>query len=211
MLQQYFPELSKQQLEDYARMEQLYLEWNAKINVVSRKDTDKLMERHILHALSVAKVASFKAGDKVLDVGTGGGFPGVPLALMFPKVQFTLCDSIGKKIKVVQEVSDALGLSNVKAIWDRAENIDDKFDHVTSRAVARCAKLLPWLRGKVKKDGQGNMEGGIYLLKGGENLQEELEEAKQEAAIHSISDLFEGEFFETKKVVEIKRLSRYYF
>ncbi|MGB0165745.1 MAG: 16S rRNA (guanine(527)-N(7))-methyltransferase RsmG [Luteibaculum sp.] len=207
----YFPEFSSKQLELFDRLQPLYKHWNDQINVISRKDMEHFNEHHVLHSLAIAKCISFKQKEKVLDVGTGGGFPGIPLAIAFPDTQFVLVDSIQKKIKVVQEVVNALGLKNVVAKSARVEEIQEKdFQYVVSRAVARVAKLAPWLKGKLKHDVKGNLDGGIYLLKGGDELKEEIKEAKINGKIIPISNYFEGEFFETKKVVRIKRLSPRY-
>ncbi|TXC81543.1 16S rRNA (guanine(527)-N(7))-methyltransferase RsmG [Luteibaculum oceani] len=211
MYQEHFPQLSENQIEKLVRLEALYQEWNSKINVVSRKDIDNIGERHIIHSLLISKVYDFEAGFKVLDIGTGGGLPGIPLAIMYPECQFTLVDSIKKKITVVREICEELKIENVTAYHERVENIDGKFEIIVSRAVARVAKLLPWIKGKTKKDTHGVMPGGIYLLKGGDELQEELNEAQQAGEIIDLPKFIQGDFFETKKVVAIKKLGRQYF
>ena len=201
-LQQYFPELTSVQLKQFELMAEQYRFWNEQINVISRKDIDSIFEHHILHSLGIAKVINFKKGTKILDVGTGGGFPGIPLAVFFPDVQFHLVDSIGKKIKVVTEVAASLGLKNVKASHSRAEQIDDTFDFVVSRAVTRLAEFTPWVKNKFNKVSENSLPNGILYLKGGD-LTAELAPYKSNAklTIYSLSDYFEEEFFETKKVV----------
>ena len=197
----YFPELSKQQYQQFEQLEELYKTWNAQINVISRKDIDALYEKHVLHALGIAKVQSFKSGAKVLDVGTGGGFPGIPLAILFPKVKFYLIDSIGKKIKVVQAVADALNLKNVEARHQRAQEFKQPVDFVVSRAVTRMEDFVPWVKKNIKNKGTHRLGNGILYLKGGD-LSEELApfpKAKQFA----LTQYFEEAFFETKKVVHI--------
>ncbi len=197
----YFPDLTEKQLEQFARLETLYTEWNAKINVISRKDIEELYTRHVLHSLGIAKVMAFKPGASVLDVGTGGGFPGIPLAILFPETNFYLIDVIAKKIKVVQEVAAALGLKNVRAEQKRAETVNNEFDFIVSRAVTNMPDFVKWVRGKVKKDQNHDLPNGILYLKGGD-LTEELQ-VFQRVTIYDLSDYFEDEFFETKKVVHL--------
>ncbi len=202
LIQKYFKTLSEAQITQFDQLYDLYSFWNAQINVISRKDIDELYERHILHSLGIAKFTSFGPGTKVLDVGTGGGFPGIPLAILFPEAEFHLVDSIGKKIKVVTEVALALGLQNVKASHLRAEQVADKYDFVVSRAVTRLIDFYPWVRGKFNKVSKSAIPNGILYLKGGD-LKEEIEESKLKAELYSLSDYFEEEFFETKYVVYI--------
>jgi 16S rRNA (guanine527-N7)-methyltransferase len=203
LIQKYFPDLSDQQIEHFSKLGELYKEWNEQINVVSRKDIDQLYERHVLHSLGIAKVIQFTNGSKILDVGTGGGFPGIPLAILFPKCSFHLVDSIGKKIKVVQGVVDALGLTNVKAEHARAETVNDRYDFVVSRAVTRLKPFMDWLKGKFLKKNKNQIANGILYLKGGD-LTEELMEVRYFTKEHSLTDYFESDFFETKKVVWVK-------
>ena len=181
------------------QLEDLYKDWNQKINVVSRKDIDELYVRHVLHALAIAKIQQFNAGASILDVGTGGGFPGVPLAIMYPEVRFTLVDSIGKKIKVVDEVVNGLGLQNVTTINDRVEVVPEKFDFIISRAVAAMPTFVHWVKGKIKKESRHDRKNGILYLKGGD-LGEELKEYKN-VETYDLADYFEEDFFETKKLV----------
>ena len=202
LIQKYFKDLSKEQIAQFDQLYDLYSFWNAQINVISRKDIEELYERHILHSLGIAKFCRFKAGEKVLDVGTGGGFPGIPLAILFPETQFHLVDSIGKKIKVVVEVAAALGLTNVKASHLRAEQVADKYDFVVSRAVTRLIDFYPWVKGKFNKDSKNAIANGILYLKGGE-LAEEIKESNLKAELYPLSAYFEEEFFETKYVVYI--------
>ncbi|MFP5079583.1 16S rRNA (guanine(527)-N(7))-methyltransferase RsmG [Pedobacter sp. JCM 36344] len=202
LIQEYFPGLTEDQIEKFDKLYELYSFWNAQINVISRKDIDELYERHILHSLGIAKFCSFKPGEKVLDVGTGGGFPGIPLAILFPETQFHLVDSIGKKIKVVVEVAAALELENVKASHLRAEQINDKFDFVVSRAVTKLIDFYPWVHGKFNKDSKNAIANGILYLKGGD-LTEEIAESKLKAELYPLSAYFKEEFFETKYVVYI--------
>ena len=199
--QQYFPQLTADQLQQLEALQGLYTHWNAQINVVSRKDIEELPLRHVLHSLAIAKVQSFNAGAEVLDVGTGGGFPGIPLAIMFPEVQFTLVDSIRKKIKVVNEVATALKLQNLKATAMRAEEVDGQFDFIVSRAVTRMERFVPWVKGKVKKQSAHELSNGILYLKGGD-LSEELAPFPK-ATVYPIADFFPEEFFETKAVVHL--------
>ena len=202
LIQKYFKDLSKQQIAQFDQLFSLYSFWNAQINVISRKDIEELYERHILHSLGIAKFISFKSGEKVLDVGTGGGFPGIPLAILFPETQFHLVDSIGKKIKVVTEVATALGLTNVKASHLRAEQITDKYDFVVSRAVTRLIDFYPWVQGKFNKDSKNAIPNGILYLKGGE-LAEEIKESRLKAELYPLSEYFEESFFDTKYIVYI--------
>lgn len=195
----YFPKLSKQQYQQFEQLEELYKTWNAQINVISRKDIDALYEKHVLHALGIAKVQSFKSGAKVLDVGTGGGFPGIPLAILFPKVKFYLIDSIGKKIKVVQAVADALNLNNVEARHQRAQEFKQPVDFVVSRAVTRMEDFVPWVKKNIKNKGTHRLGNGILYLKGGD-LSEELAPFPK-AEQYELTQYFEETFFETKKVV----------
>lgn len=202
LILQYFPEITSEQKKQFAELEVLYKDWNEKINVISRKDTDSLYEKHILHSLGIAKVMAFADGTKVLDIGTGGGFPGIPLAILFPNVQFTLVDSIGKKITVVKGVAESLGLKNVTAHHMRAEQLKEKFHFVVSRAVTQMPVFLTWLRGKFEKDQFNPKHNGVLYLKGGD-LAEEL--AGLKAEIFSLKNYFEGEFFDTKKVVYLSK------
>ena len=197
----YFPELSKQQYQQFEQLEELYKTWNAQINVISRKDIDALYEKHVLHALGIAKVQSFMSEAKVLDVGTGGGFPGIPLAILFPKVKFYLIDSIGKKIKVVQAVADALHLKNVEARHQRAQEFKQPVDFVVSRAVTRMEDFVPWVKKNIKNKGTHRLGNGILYLKGGD-LSEELAPFPK-AEQFALTQYFEEAFFETKKVVHI--------
>ncbi len=199
----YFPEITTDQQDKFLALPALYAEWNAKINVISRKDMEQFHIHHLLHSLGIAKVMQFKAGSKVLDIGTGGGFPGIPLAILFPDVHFTLVDSIGKKITVVNGVKEALGLTNVTTINGRAEQVTEKFDFIVSRAVAALKDFLPWTRNKFKKEQINPFPNGILYLKGGD-LELEIKEAGAHAAEYKLSDYFEEEFFETKKVLYIK-------
>ena len=196
----YFPHLTDNQKKQFQLLKPLYEDWNAKINVVSRKDIDSLFEKHVLHSLAIAKIIQFKPGTTVLDVGTGGGFPGIPLAIMFPETQFTLVDSIGKKIKVVQEVAKGAELKNVTAQQTRAEQVKQKFDFVVSRAVTEFPEFYNWVRKSVLYQSNNSIKNGILYLKGGD-LSVELESFKDKTKIYNIKDHFSEEFFETKKVV----------
>jgi len=199
LVYKYFPNLSEEQRHRFVLLETLYRDWNQKINVVSRKDIDELYLRHVLHSLGIAKLQEFNSGTSILDVGTGGGFPGIPLAILFPEVQFTLVDSIGKKIKVVQEVIDGLDLKNVVPINARVEEIKGRYDFIISRAVAAMPTFTHWVKGKIKKDSIHERRNGILYLKGGD-LSEELKGYKA-AQIFNLTDYFKEEFFETKKLV----------
>jgi 16S rRNA (guanine527-N7)-methyltransferase len=199
----YFPDISDEQKEQFERLEELYSEWNAQINVISRKDTDNFYERHVLHSLAIAKVMEFKDGSKILDIGTGGGFPGIPLAILFPNSNFLLVDSIGKKITVVKEVANALGLNNVRATHERAENIKEQFDFIVSRAVTAMPKFLLWTKGKFLKQNNNSFKNGILYLKGGD-LKEEMATVKKAIQYFDLPDFYSEEFFETKKVVYVR-------
>lgn len=201
IIQKYFTDITETQIEQFAKLQELYKDWNLKINVVSRKDIDELYLRHVLHSLGIAKVMQFKPGAKVLDVGTGGGFPGIPLAILFPETQFHLVDSIGKKIKVVNEVAEGLGLQNVKTTNGRAEEVKDQYDFIVSRAVAHMETFVRWTKGRIAKKQNHPLKNGILYLKGGD-LSEELEKYTS-ATIYDLPNYFEEDFFETKKVVHL--------
>jgi 16S rRNA (guanine527-N7)-methyltransferase len=198
----YFPDLSPLQQEQIGRLYGLYEDWNSQINVISRKDFPNFYERHVLHSLGIAKVIQFKAGTKIMDVGTGGGFPGIPLAILFPDAQFTLVDSIGKKIKVVNEISNELGLKNVVAYHKRAEDMDAKFHFISTRAVSDINEFYRWVKHKFEPESFNSIPNGILALKGGD-LKEELSFYSYKAKIFDLKDYFKEEFFETKKVVYI--------
>lgn len=198
IVKHYFPAITSRQQEQFAELARLLLDWNSKINVISRKDTGHLAQHHILHSLGIAKVVTFPKGASALDVGTGGGLPGLPLAILFPEVDFHLVDSIGKKIKVVQAISETLRLSNVRATQVRAEQVKEKYDFVVSRAVARLSGFYPWIQNSFKKT--NDPTHGLYYLKGGE-LREEIAESGLVAQIFPLHECFKEEFFETKKVV----------
>ncbi|MGQ0828313.1 MAG: 16S rRNA (guanine(527)-N(7))-methyltransferase RsmG [Bacteroidota bacterium] len=200
LILKYFPNLTKTQQQQFAQLQGLYEHWNAQINVISRKDIDLLYERHVLHSLGIAKVISFKPKTTIMDVGCGGGFPGVPLAILFPECNFYLVDSIGKKIKVVNEVAAALGLENVEAEHKRAEEVTCKFEFVISRAVAEFPVFYRWVQNKFTKNQSNALPNGILYLKGGD-LTEELKDFKKRVVIYDLKDHFAEEFFETKKVV----------
>jgi 16S rRNA (guanine527-N7)-methyltransferase len=197
----YFPNLTDIQKEQFAKLDFLYHDWNAKINVISRKDIDELYTKHILHSLGIAKIVKFEPGTFVLDVGTGGGFPGIPLAILFPETRFFLIDVIAKKIKVVQAVAEALELKNVKAEQLRAELVKGDFDFIVSRAVTNMPDFVSWIKDKIKKKSKHELKNGILYLKGGD-LTEELKDFPK-ATEYNLSDYFEDEFFETKKVVHL--------
>ena len=201
LILKYFPDLKESQIAQFSKLQELYEDWNLKINVVSRKDIDELYLRHVLHSLGIAKVMQFKPKAKVMDVGTGGGFPGVPLAILFPETQFHLVDSIGKKIKVVNEVVAGLGLENVKTTHGRVEEVKDTYDFIVSRAVAQMETFVRWNKGKIVKKQNHNLKNGILYLKGGD-LTEELQKYTS-ATLYNLPDFFEENFFETKKVVHL--------
>ncbi|PKG49899.1 MULTISPECIES: 16S rRNA (guanine(527)-N(7))-methyltransferase RsmG [Olleya] len=201
LILKYFPDLTPLQIEQFTKLEALYQDWNLKINVVSRKDIDELYLRHVLHSLAIAKIVDFKAGSSLMDVGTGGGFPGIPLAILYPECEFHLVDSINKKLNVVREVMAGLELQNVKVTHSRVEDIKETYDFIISRAVAAMPTFVHWIKGKVAKAQQNDLKNGILYLKGGD-LTEELQNY-QTAKIFDISDFYEEEFFETKKVVHL--------
>lgn len=199
LIKNYFPNITHDQIGKYKKLEGIYRDWNAKINVISRKDIDELYVRHVLHSLAIAKVQSFEPDTNVLDVGTGGGFPGIPLAILFPETNFYLIDAIGKKINVVNEVVNALELKNVKTGHVRAEKVKDKFDFIVSRAVTNMPDFVKWVRNRIAKEQKHALKNGILYLKGGD-LTEELS-VYTNAKIYDIPDYFKEDFFETKKVV----------
>lgn len=198
----YFPNLSQEQVQQFERLKDLYEEWNQQINVISRKDTENFYERHVLHSLCIAKIIHFQKASEILDVGTGGGFPGIPMAIMFPDVQFTLVDSIGKKIKVVNEVCTALGLKNVTGLHLRAEDVKGNFDFVISRAVTQMPIFINYVRNKIKKERNNKLKNGILYLKGGD-LKEEMKSVKYRYKEYNLSNFFKEEFFETKKIIHV--------
>lgn len=202
-IKKYFPKLTEDQIQKFEQLKPLYEEWNNQINVISRKDMDNFYERHVLHSLAIANVIRFQPNTSILDVGTGGGFPGIPLAILFPDSQFHLVDSIGKKIKVVEEVVKALGLTNVRYTHTRAENGKEKYDFVVSRAVTRMPLFITWVRNKIKKEHKNGLPNGILYLKGGD-LKEEMSTVQSFYEYFNISDSFKGEFFKTKKVVYVQ-------
>ena len=199
IIERYFSDLTEKQISQFEQLPDLYREWNAKINVISRKDIDELLERHVLHSLAISKIQSFHPGSTVMDVGTGGGFPGIPLAILFPETQFYLCDVIAKKIKVVNTVAKALGLTNVVAEQKRAGTFDTQFDFIVSRAVTKMPDFVKWVRKNVKKKSEHELKNGILYLKGGD-LSEELANFSTVKEFN-ISDIYTEPFFETKKVV----------
>ncbi len=200
LIHKYFPDISTEQIRQFSMLEELYREWNGKINLISRKDIDGLYVRHILHSLAIARLIRFVPGTKILDVGTGGGFPGIPLAIFFPGSQFTLNDSIGKKIMVVNKISASIGLQNVIALNKRAEEIEFKYDFIVSRAVTSFPQFYSWVKGKILRENRNPLNNGILYLKGGD-LHEELKEFGNHVQVYEISSFFEEEFFETKKLI----------
>jgi 16S rRNA (guanine527-N7)-methyltransferase len=202
IIRKYFPDLSQKQVQQFSNLQNLYEHWNAQINVISRKSLDELYLSHVLHSLAIAKIIQFEKGTTILDIGTGGGFPGIPLAILFPEVDFLLVDSIGKKIKVVNEVSSAICLTNVRTMHERAENINEQFDFVVSRAVTNMADFKKWVKGKFNKSHNNTLNNGILNLKGGD-LTEELKGISHQQ--YNIAYFFEEDFFETKKVIYISQ------
>ena len=200
IIEKYFPTLTEPQKEQYRALYNLYADWNAKINVVSRKDFDQLYVRHILHSLAIAKVCQFEAGAKVIDIGCGGGFPSVPLAILFPETDFLGVDSIAKKIRVVEGIKEGLELTNLRTLNCRAEQVTEKFDYVVSRAVTEMARFMPWAWPLLRKGKRGSLENGILYLKGGD-LAEELAQTRRHWTLFDIRPMIDEEFFETKKVV----------
>ncbi len=198
----YFPDLSEKQIELFEKLEPLYAEWNAQINVISRKDFSEFYERHVLHSLGIAKFTRFVGKTKILDVGTGGGFPGIPLAILFPEVNFHLVDSIGKKIKVVNGVASSLGLKNVRAEQIRAEQLNEKYDFVISRAVTRLPEFVPWIQKNISKKNTNALPNGVIYLKGGD-LSQEIKPYRKKVFVQDLSDYFDEEFFKTKKVLHL--------
>ena len=201
LIQKYFPNLTQEQVAQFEALQELYKDWNLKINVVSRKDIDELYLRHVLHSMGIAKIVEFKPDARILDVGTGGGFPGIPLAILFPETHFHLVDSIGKKIKVVDEVAEGLKLKNVMTTNARVEEIKGNYDFIVSRAVAAMPTFVHWVKGKIAKTSRHELKNGILYLKGGD-LNEELQDYKS-AKIYNLSEYFSEEFYETKKLVHL--------
>lgn len=202
LIKKYFPQVTEKQLEQFELLFPLYSEWNEKINVISRKDIENLMEHHVLHSLAIAKFINFNVGTEILDVGTGGGFPGIPLAILFPECQFTLIDSIGKKIRVVEEVAKALKLKNVFAIHGRAEQLTTDYEFIVSRAVTRLSPFYEWVKYKMNRNNYHNIKNGLICLKGGD-LEEELAQFGRKTKVIELYTYFEEPFFETKKLVYV--------
>ena len=202
ILTKYFPDLTDQQLDQFGRLSSLYDEWNSQINVISRKDIEHLYERHVLHSLAIAKVIQFKPKTTILDVGTGGGFPGIPLAILFPETSFMLIDSISKKIKVVSEVASALNLRNVTAEYIRVENVNQKFDFVVSRAVTAFPRFVSMVRTKISSQNNNDLSNGILYLKGGD-FEEEIEPFRKQIQVYELQSFFQEEFFETKRLIHM--------
>lgn len=203
LIRSYFPNLADNQLAEFEQLKPLYVDWNEKINVISRKDMDEFYLHHVLHSLSIAKIIRFTAGTSILDVGTGGGFPGIPLAILFPQCKFHLVDSTGKKIKVVQEVVQSLGLKNIEYSHDRVENLKRKYDFIVSRAVTKIPQFIPLVRNKIIKNQKNGLPNGILYLKGGD-LTDEMKDINSFYQIYNISDYFQEPFFETKKILYLQ-------
>ncbi|HAQ64995.1 MAG TPA: 16S rRNA (guanine(527)-N(7))-methyltransferase RsmG [Bacteroidales bacterium] len=202
IISKYFPTITSEQKEKFSRLQLLYTEWNEKINVISRKDIDNLYLHHVLHSLSIARIVRFQAGTYVLDVGTGGGFPGIPLAIFFPDTQFTLIDSIGKKIKVVEAISAELGLENVEPRWGRVQDVTEKYDFVVSRAVTKLPDFYEWVKCRIRKEEINHLHNGILYIKGGP-VEEELQDLNRHYHVYHLSNFFYENFFDTKAVVHI--------
>lgn len=204
IITRYFPDISDEQRRQFDLLGELYAEWNSRINVVSRKDLEHLYTRHILHSLAIAKVCQFEAGAKIVDIGCGGGFPSVPLAIMFPEAEFVGVDSIGKKIRVVEGIISGAGIKNLRAINSRAEQLGEKFDYVVSRAVTEMSRFMPWAWPLLRKGQRGTLPNGILYLKGGD-LAEELAATRRHWDLYDIRTMFDDEFFDTKRVVYTKK------
>jgi len=204
IIKKYFPEINKAQMEKIDALEPLYREWNEKINVISRKDIDSLYEKHVLHSLGIAKVIKFVPGTKVMDVGTGGGFPGIPLAIFFPETRFLLIDSVGKKIKVVKSVVESLGLKNVEIKQQRAETVCDNFDFIVSRAVTSFPLFVSWVKDKIVSEQKNKIENGILYLKGGD-FEDEIKPFGKRVHVYDLQNFFEEDFFETKKIIHLRQ------
>jgi 16S rRNA (guanine527-N7)-methyltransferase len=200
LIRRFFPDLKPEQDEQLSKLFELYSYWNERINLISRKDIEHLEERHILHSLAIAKIIQFEAGTRIMDVGTGGGFPGIPLAILFPEASFLLVDSIGKKIKVVNEIKDALGLKNVEARQIRAEDVDGKFDFIISRAVTRLPEFIKWVKDKIRQENFNSLDNGILYLKGGD-IEDELKATHHPYAVYDLDMNFPLDFFRTKKLI----------
>ena len=207
IIKEYFPNLTELQAEQFAQLEALYSDWNTKINVISRKDIQNLYEHHVLHSLGIAKIINFKEGTTIMDLGTGGGFPGIPLAILFPQAQFHLVDSIGKKVKVASEVANAIGLKNVKFSHARAEEIKEQYDFVVTRAVMPMVDLIKVSRKNIQREQKNAIPNGILALKGGE-LEREIASMKNIATVWELSDYLEEEYFKTKKVVHVAIINK---
>lgn len=207
IIKKYFPTITDLQAEQFAQLEGLYNDWNSKINVISRKDIQNLYEHHVLHSLGIAKIVNFRDGTSIMDLGTGGGFPGIPLAILFPNVSFHLVDSIGKKVRVADEVATALGLKNVRFSHARAEEIKDKYDFVVTRAVMPMVDLVKVARKNIQKEQHNALPNGIIALKGGE-LNSEIASMRDISTVWYLGDYFEEEFFKTKKVVHVGIISK---
>lgn len=203
LIKKYFRNLSDQQLDRFIALQQLYETWNAKINVISRKDISQLYERHVLHSLAIAKIVRFRSGSTILDIGTGGGFPGIPLAILFPQAKFTLVDSVRKKILVVESIAGALELNNIRPLAIRAENVPGNYDFATCRAVTRLLKMHGWVNGKIKKYSAHSIANGMLCLKGGD-IRKETGELGSKSKVYLLKDFFNEPFYETKKLVHIK-------
>jgi len=204
IIKKYFPEITKVQMEKIDALEPIYRDWNEKINVISRKDIDSLYEKHVLHSLSIAKVIKFSPGTKVMDVGTGGGFPGIPLSIIFPETRFLLIDSVGKKIKVVKSVAEKIGLKNVEVRQQRAETVCDNFDFIVSRAVTSFPLFVSWVKDKIESKQRNEIGNGILYLKGGD-FENEIKPFGKKAHVYNLQDFFEEKFFETKKIIHLRQ------